>query len=294
MILHQTPEQAVDELITLLELQQLGEDHFFGPQKPGGVGRIFGGQIIAQALVAATRTVAADRAVHSLHAYFIRPGKEDSPAEYWVERDFDGRSYSNRRVVAKQGDTVILNVTASFQRPENGLNHQDPMPDVPQPEDLPTEEELRAEMIDQIPEAMRDHVNRPRPVEWRPASKRAWMSFEPSIARQQAWFRLAKPIGDDPLLHRAILAYITDMQLLGTCAMPHGLNWMRGELVSASLDHTVWLHDEFRVDDWMLFDSTSPWSGGGRGLNFGSIYARDGRLVASVSQEGVIRRRVVD
>lgn len=294
MTSHQTPEQTVDELVTLLQLEQLGEDHYFGPQKPGGVGRIFGGQIIAQALVAATHTVAPDRAVHSLHAYFIRPGDESFPAEYWVERDFDGRSYSNRRVVAKQGDKVILNVTASFQRPEKGLHHQDAMPDVPQPEDLPNESALQAEFIDQIPAAMRDHVSRPRPVEWRPVSKRGWMSVEPAPALQQGWFRLAKPIGDDPLLHRAILAYITDMQLLGTCAMPHGLNWMRGELVSASIDHSVWMHDDFRVDEWMLFHSNSPWSGGGRGLNFGSIFTRDGRLIASVSQEGMIRKRVAD
>ncbi len=285
-----TAQEAVDELVTLLNVTELGEDHYFGPQKPGGVGRIFGGQIIAQALVAATRTVGQDRAVHSLHAYFLRPGDEDFPAEYWVERDFDGRSYCNRRVVAKQGSKVILNFSASFQRPETGMSHQDAMPQVPPPDGLKTEGELIEALADHIPEPMRARMTRPRPIEWRPISARAWMSMEPMPAQQSGWFRLAKPIGDDPLLHRAILAYITDQQLLGTCTMPHGLNWFQGELISSSLDHTVWFHDDFRVDDWMLFDTTSPWSGGGRGLNLGNIFTRDGRLVASVAQEGLIRR----
>jgi acyl-CoA thioesterase II len=287
-----TPQEAVDELITLLDLKQLGEDHYFGPQKPGGTGRIFGGQIIAQALVAATNTVAPDRVVHSLHAYFIRPGDEDFPAEYWVERDFDGRSYSNRRVVAKQGSKVILNFAASFQKPEVGMSHQDAMPDVAPPEGLTSEADLMLEYSHMIPQEMRSRFLRARPVEWRPASPRAWMSIEAAPARQQSWFRLSKVIGDDPLLHRAILAYITDQQLLGTCTMPHGLNWLKGELISSSIDHAVWIHDDFRVDDWMLFDTTSPVSGGGRGLNLGHIYTRDGRMVASVSQEGLIRRRV--
>lgn len=285
-----TAEEAVDELITLLDVPKLGDGHYFGPQKPGGVGRIFGGQIIAQALVAATHTVAPDRVVHSLHAYFLRPGDEDFPVEYWVESDFDGRSFCNRRVVAKQGSKTILNFAASFQRPEDGMSHQDPMPQVPPPEGLTNEATLMRDYLDMIPEESRSRFMRPRPIEWRPISKRAWMSLEPSPAVQQGWFRVAKPIGDDPLLHRAVLAYITDQQLLGTCTLPHGLNWLRGELISSSLDHAVWFHDDFRVDEWMLFDTSSPWSGGGRGMNLGNIFSRDGRLVASVSQEGLIRR----
>jgi acyl-CoA thioesterase-2 len=289
-----SPAQAVDELVTLLDLTPLGENHYFGPQKPGGVGRIFGGQIIAQALVAATRTVDPDRVVHSLHAYFLRPGDEDFPVEYWVESDFDGRSYCNRRVVAKQGSKTILNLAASFQRPETGMAHQDAMPDVLPPDGLISETALMASFAEQIPEQMRDRLMRPRPIEWRPLSTRAWMSTEPMPALQQGWFRLAKPIGDDPLLHRAVLAYITDQQLLGTCTLPHGLNWLQGELISSSLDHAIWFHDDFRVDDWMLFDTSSPWSGGGRGLNLGNIFTRDGRLVASVAQEGLIRRAKIE
>lgn len=289
-----SPAQLVAELIDLLDVRP-GEapDNFLGPRKIGGVGRVFGGQIIAQALVAAARTVDPEKQIHSLHAYFLRGGSEDHEAEYRVTRDFDGRSFATRRVAAIQQDEIILNFAASFQRREDGLSHQDPMPDAPQPETLRSEAEIRAEMHDRIPEAMRAVFMRPRPIEFRPTSPRAWFNDGPMPAFQQSWLRIPAPLGDDPILHRAMLAWASDMALLGTCIMPHGLSWLRGEINSASLDHVLWFHDDFRADDWLLYTSTSPWSGAGRGLNHGTFHTRDGRLVASVAQEGMIRKRRV-
>ena len=283
----------VDQLVRLLDVQDHSADLFIGQRMPGGEGRVFGGEIIAQALMAATRTVGPDRVAHSLHAYFIRGGSENHPTEYRVSRDFDGRSFSTRRVTAIQQGEVILNFAASFQCPEEGLQHQDVMPDVPPPEDLKSDAELRIEYADKVPDTFRDRFLRPHVVDFRPLSPRHWTNDTPQPAQQQSWFKIAAPLKDDPLLHRAILAYISDMQLLGTCALPHGLSWMRGELMSASLDHALWLHDDFRVDDWLLFTSTSPISRAGRGLNHAQIWSRDGRLVASVAQEGLIRKRRV-
>lgn len=286
-----SPAQRVEQLVALLDVQEHSPDHFVGGRKVGGSGRVFGGEVIAQALMAATKTVAPDRVVHSLHTYFIRGGSEDHPTEYNVARDFDGRSFSTRRVTAIQCGEVILNFAASFQRPEVGLEHQDPMPEAPPPEQLQSESELRAAFIDQVPEAMRAHFLQPGVVEFRPVSPRHWGTREPGIPFQQSWFRLVAPLGDDPLKHRAMLAYISDMQLLGTCAIPHGLSWMRGEINSASLDHAIWFHDDCRVDDWILFTSNSPITRGGRGLNYATMHSRDGRLIASVAQEGLIRKR---
>jgi acyl-CoA thioesterase II len=286
-----TPEGMVAELLTLLDVQQEAPDLFHGRRKPGGVGRVFGGQIIAQALMAATKTVEPDRVAHSLHAYFIRGGSEDHTTDYRVVRDFDGRSFSTRRVSAIQNGEIILNFAASFQRPEEGLVHQDPMPNVPPPDALKNESQLRERFIDSIPEDFRPFLMRPSVVEFRPTNQTPPDPGVPQPALYQAWFRLVAPLGDDPLLHRAAFAYISDMHLLGTCAKPHGLNWLKREINSASLDHAVWLHEDFCVDDWLLFQSTSPISHGGRGLNHAQIFSRDGRLVASAAQEGLIRKR---
>jgi acyl-CoA thioesterase II len=286
-----TPEGMVAELLTLLDVQQEAPDLFHGRRKPGGVGRVFGGQIIAQALMAATKTVEPDRVAHSLHAYFIRGGSEDYTTDYQVVRDFDGRSFSTRRVAAMQNGEIILNFAASFQRREEGLIHQDAMPDVPPPEALKNETQLRERFIDMIPEDFRPFVMRPSVVEFRPTDQTPPDPGVPQPAFYKAWFRLVAPLGNDPLLHRAAFAYISDMHLLGTCAKPHGLNWLKREINSASLDHAVWLHEDFRVDDWLLFQSTSPVSHGGRGLNHAQIFTRDGRLVASAAQEGLIRKR---
>ena len=292
-----TDEQRVEDLLALLDLASLDEDRFEGPRKQDGVGRVFGGQVIAQALAAAERTVEDDRPCHSLHAFFLRGGSENHPIELAVDRQFDGRSFSNRRVVASQPDEEggalrpILNFAASFQRAQKGLHHQArPLPDVPRAEDLPSEDELRARHIERIPEKARGWFLRPRPVDMRPVGTQHWTSEEPSEPVNHIWVRIKAPLPDDPRIHRAVLAYVSDMHLLGTSIRPHGLSWMRGELKSASLDHSVWFHEPFRMDEWLLYTMDSPWSGGARGFNRGEFYTADGRLVASATQEGMIRK----
>lgn len=284
------PQALVDGLTHLLTVTPLGDDRYLGKRQPGGVGRVFGGEVIAQALMAATAAVDPDRLAHSLHAYFLRGGSEESDIVYRVERDFDGGSFSARRVIAEQDGRPILNLAASFHRLERGLSHQDGMPDVPPPEDLPSETELRRAVIGKVPERFRLHMSRPRPIEFRPVEARHWMNSEKRPPLTHSWFRTVAPLGNDPVLHRAVLAYVSDMTLLGTCALPHGLSWMTGELQSASLDHAIWLHDDFRCDEWMLYVTDSPWAGRGRGFNRGRVYTRDGRLVANVAQEGLIRK----
>ncbi len=287
-----TPEALVAGLVQLLDVEMLDIDLFRGPRQPGGEGRVFGGQVIAQALQAAQRSVAAEQVAHSLHAYFMRPGDENLPILYRVERDFDGRSFANRRVVAMQRGQPILNLTASFQRPEPGYAHQIPMPEgVPEPEALPSERELIAMMPDSALPALRRLIARGRPIEIRPASRHSWLATEPGEPVQHSWFRVVAPPGDDLALHRAMLAYASDMTLLGTSLLPHGASWARGQVQTASLDHAIWFHEPFRADQWLLYTTDSPWSGHSRGFNRGRIYTREGQLVASVAQEGLIRPR---
>ena len=286
-----TPEQLVAWLIKLLDVKDAGDDKFTGRRKRGGVGRVFGGQVIAQALAAAERTVDEDRLAHSLHSYFLRAGSEDHEIDFAVSRDFDGGSFSNRRVVASQQGRPIFNFTASFQKFEQGLSHQDcPMPDVVGPDALPPEGDLRREFAEKAAPAQRHLFLQPRPIELRAVDGRHWLNEGPAVPISHSWFRAVAPLPDDPRIHRAILAYASDMQLLGTCILPHGLSWSRGEVLSASLDHTIWFHDTFRADEWLLYATDSPWSGRGRGFNRGRIFTQDGRLVASVAQEGMIRR----
>jgi acyl-CoA thioesterase-2 len=286
-----TPVELVDGLTRLLDLEQLDTDLFRGPRRPGGDGRVFGGQVIGQALVAAQRSTDPDRIAHSLHAYFMRAGDENHPIIYRVSRDHDGGSFSTRRIIAFQQGQPILNMAASFQRAEGGLSHQIAMPSVPDPESLTNETEERHAEIDKIPERFRALFLRPRPFIVRHSGAQNWMAEAKGEPEQRIWFKAAAPVGDDPALHRAMLAYASDMHLLGTATRPHGVNWLMGTLQTASLDHALWLHDDFRVDDWLLYATDSPWAGGGRGFNRGSIFSRDGRLVASVAQEGLIRRR---
>lgn len=282
----------VTELEELLSVRRMGDGWYLGMRKPGGVGRVFGGQVIAQALAAAQDTVSSERVAHSLHAYFMRAGNEDYEITYRVERDFDGGSFSTRRVIALQQDKPILSMTTSFQKLEDGLHHHDPMPHVPMPEDLTPEVELRQRFAEQIPEKFRANFLRDRAFESRPVLPRDWLGGDKRLpARQDVWFRLRAPTVDDPAMHRAMLAYQSDSWLLGTCTLAHGVTFMMPGFQSASLDHAVWLHDEFRVDDWLLYSCDSPWSGRGRGFNRGAIYTRDGRLVATCAQEGLIRLR---
>jgi acyl-CoA thioesterase-2 len=293
------PRHAVDALVRLLTVGDNHDGTFTGRPQKGGIGRVFGGQVIAQALQAAQASVPQDKVAHSLHAYFLRGGREGPEISYRVAADFDGRSFANRRVVASQladdGTSIpILNLTASFQLPEQGLEHHDyAMPEVLPPEDLPSDMEQRrrfvAEMGD-ISETQRNLMLRPRPIEMRTVDKLHWMNADPKPPRAHSWFRAAAPLPDDPALHRAVIAYASDYTLLGTSALPHGLSWARNELKGASLDHAIWFHRPARADEWLLYATESPWSGGGRGMNHGRIFNRRGQLVASVAQEGMMRR----
>ena len=286
-----SPQSLAQGLVDLLEIEELDTDLYRGRRQPGGVGRVFGGQVIAQALQAAQRSTDAPKTAHSLHAYFMRPGDENFPILFRVVRDFEGRSFATRRVIAMQRGQPILNMAASFQTPEDGLHHQDAMPDVPEPEALKSEAELRRALIDDIPEKFRAFMLRPRPIEIRPVNPRNWLKPTPQEPRSYSWFRVVAPIGDDEAMHRAVLAYASDMTLLGTSLLPHGVNWMANKVQTASLDHALWFHEPFRADDWLLYATDTPWAGHARGFNRGQIFSRDGRLVASVAQEGLIRMR---
>ena len=285
------PAGMIAQLADLLTVEELDRDLYRGARQPEGRGRVFGGQVIAQALMAAARSADAARAPHSLHAYFMRPGDEDIPIIYRVNRDHDGGSFSTRRVVAFQKGEPILNLAASFQRLERGLSHQVDMPDVPAPESLPVESEQRLAVADRVPDALRGFFTRPRPFEMRHASPWHPLEAEPREPTQNVWFKTVAPVPGGPDMHRAMLAWASDMHLLGTAMRPHGLSWHMPNVQSASLDHALWFHDEVRVDEWMLYSTDSPWSGGGRGFNRGLVFSRDGRLVASVAQEGLMRVR---
>jgi acyl-CoA thioesterase-2 len=304
-----TNEQLVAGLIGLLTVEKRAADIYAGPPQADGIGRVFGGQVLAQALQAAQASVTDGKRAHSLHAYFLRGGREGAGIEYRIERDFDGRSFANRRMVASQEDehgmpVPILNLTASFQTPEEGLEHVDsPMPELARPEDLRPDIEVRREIADQwsdrLSEDQRRLMLRPRPIEMRTIDRLHWMSREPREPRAHTWFRVVAPItgaDDTPELHRAIITYASDYTLLGTSALPHGLSWMRDEIVGASLDHAIWFHSPKdkppRADEWLLYATDAPWSGGGRGFNRGRIFNQAGELVASVAQEGMMRKRV--
>ena len=289
-----TPAELTRSLVELLTVTRDGEHRFTGTVQPGGVGRVFGGQVVAQALQAAQHTAHEGMEAHSLHAYFLRGGKEGVPIEYCVEADFDGRSFCNRRAVASQEGSAILNLTASFQQPEDGLEHVDAeMPEVTSPEDLEPDAEVRRRFLDSledVSDVQRALFARPRPIEIRSPSAMHWMSTEKRPPRAYSWFRTVGALPDDPRIHRAVIAYASDYTLLGTAALPHGLSWARGELKGASLDHALWFHRPARADEWLLYATNSPWSGAGRGFNQGRIFDRRGRLIASVAQEGVIRK----
>lgn len=285
-----TEESLVADLVHLLDLDARGEDCFVGRRKKGGVGRVFGGQVIAQALGAAERTVDDSRHAHSLHCYFLRGGNEDFEIDFKVNRDFDGGSFSNRHVLASQQGQPIFNLTASFQKPEQGLEHQYPdMPQVPGPEGIESDGELRRQLAELVPNQYRDRLLTPWPIEVRQVEPRHWIEKVATPPLLHIWFKTVAPLPDDLRIHRAVLAYASDMHLLGTAARPHALSWYRAELKAASLDHAIWFHAPFRADEWLLHVTEAPWAGGGRGYTRGQIFSQDGRLVASTSQEGMIR-----
>ncbi|NNU16779.1 acyl-CoA thioesterase II [Parvularcula sp. ZS-1/3] len=276
-----------ESLLQLLDLETLDLNLFRGARDPEAKGRVFGGQVVAQALAAAAQTVSEDRRAHSLHAYFVRPGNDALPIIYRVERDRDGGSFSNRRVIAQQNGEPILNMITSFHKPEEGLSHQDEMPDVPGPEELRSDSEIAPELT-HLPEGFRNFMARERGVEL----KR--VNLDPLYGRkteptQHMWFRLTAPPPDPAIAGRAVLAYASDFALLGTSMLPHGLHWTYKGLKSASIDHAVWFHSDPQVGDWHLYTMDSGWSGGARGFARGRIFNQSGDLVASTAQEGLIR-----
>ena len=289
-----TPEELVTGLKYLLTTEQLEDNRFKGAAmgKPGKPTRqrAFGGQVIAQGVNAAMATIEDNKTIHSLHAYFMRPGDDGQPIEYAIDRDFDGRSFSNRRVTAIQEGKPILTMATSFQIQEDGFTHQTDMPDVPPPEDLKTDAEHLQENIDKIPEHIRRFITRQRPVELRPTKFSMPDAPEKRAPLQHTWFRLPAPVEADQNMHRAMLAFTSDMGILAASMLPHGVNWWTKSMQAASLDHAVWFPEDINMNEWMLYVMESPWAGHARGMTRGTIFTRDGRLVASVSQEGLTRQ----
>lgn len=280
--------EALQNLIKTLDLEPLEHNLFRGNSPQVGWQRVFGGQVIGQALVAVERTVDGITA-HSLHGYFMRPGDPEVPIIYEVDRIRDGRSFATRRVVAVQHGKAIFSMSASFHKQEEGLDHQFTMPDVPQPEDLPSETNLRETYMDQLPENVRRYWERARPIEMRPVDLKHFLSKEKLEPVQNVWFKATGKLPDDTALHQCVLAYASDMTLLDTSLFAHGRSFFNQDLQLASLDHAMWFHRPFRADDWLLYSQDSPSAAGARGFNRGSVYTRDGILVASVTQEGLIR-----
>lgn len=279
---------AVAALLATLDLEPLEVNLFRGRSPQVGWQRVFGGQVIGQALIAATRTVEG-RPIHSLHGYFLRPGDPAVPIVYEVDRIRDGRSFATRRVKAIQHGQAIFSMSASFQTVEDGIEHQIARPDVPAPEDLPSEADLRDRYLADAPENMKRYWRRERPIELRPVDLRHYVSRERLDPVQHVWIRATGPLPDDPAIHAAVLAYASDMTLLDTALFAHGRSVFDKDLRLASLDHAMWFHRAFRTDDWLLYAQDSPSAAHGRGFTRGSIYDRAGRLVASAVQEGVIR-----
>jgi acyl-CoA thioesterase-2 len=276
-------DQRLADLLQLLELEQLELNLFRGESRDIGSPQVFGGQVLGQALSAAAATVEG-RMAHSLHAYFLRRGDCNAPIVYEVDRSLDGRHFSNRRVVAIQHGQQIFNMTASFQVAESGFDHQIPMPQVPAPEALPDSAGPPPEVLARLPERVRRFFEQPRPFEFRTVQPIDYLRPRRSAPAREIWFRTVDAVGDDEMLHRRLLAYVSDFFLLGTSILS-------GAVVMASIDHAMWFHRPLRVDDWLLYAMDSPSASGARGFARASVFARDGRLVASTAQEGLVRMR---
>ncbi len=276
------------EVVKLLALERLEDNIFRGESRDIGAPQVFGGQILGQALSAAHRTVE-DRIPHSLHAYFLRPGDFNRPVVYQVERSRDGGSYSNRRVVAIQHGRPILNLAASFKTLEEGPEHQADIPEVPGPEGLTSLVDINRSMLDKVPEKMRRFLAHKPPFEFRPIEAPKFIEPGARDPIKHIWMRACGQLPEDPELHRNLLAYVSDYELLGTATLPHAIDFSTKPLLMASLDHAMWFHRHARVDQWLLYTFDSPISTGGRGFSRGQIFTRDGMLVASTAQEGVIR-----
>lgn len=283
-------DEALAEIVRLLRPEALEQNIFRGQSRDIGLPQVFGGQVLGQALAAAAHTVE-DRFVHSLHAYFLRRGDPQAPIIYEVDRARDGMSFSARRVVAIQRGVQIFNMAASFQRPETGLEHEATMPELPGPEGLPDLAELAARLGERLPERSRRVLQSRRAFLIRPIVPADLLADGSLAPVKRLWIRACDALPEDPLLHAALLAYVSDYELIGTAVLPHGGNAARRRLRMASLDHAMWFHRPLRVDRWMLFDFVSPSASGARGLVLGQVWGEDGALLASLAQEGLIRPR---
>ena len=279
---------ALTDLLALLELEPLEVNLFRGVSPHEDQQRVFGGQVAAQALVAVGRTVDPDRHVHSLHAYFLRPGDPNVPIIYEVDRIRDGRSFNTRRDIAIQQGRAIFNLAASFQIVEAGPDHEMAMPDVPPPDDLPTFRERLEPHLGRFGSDMVDWLSRERPIDSRPVDDPKWLTPGPREPTQDVWIRANGSLPDDPLLHACVVAYASDLSLLDTATLPHAIEY-DGNYQMASLDHAMWFHRPFRADDWLLYHQLSPSASGARGLALGHVFRRDRALVVTVMQEGLIR-----
>ncbi len=283
--------QPLDMLLELLDLERLELNLYRGQNRDIGSGRLFGGQVLAQALVAAGRTVEAGRTAHSLHGYFVLAGDVGTPVVYQVDRVRDGKSFTTRRVLAIQEGREIFTATCSFHVVEEGLAHGAALPPTPAPESLPSELELVRAMAERIPQPLRDVYTQDRPIDFRPVDPVDPFAPGKREAAKQMWFRADGRMPDDPLLHQAVMAYASDYGLLGTALLPHGLSFIMRRVQAASLDHAVWFHRPFRVDEWLLYASDAPAAAGARAFTRGTLFTRDGSVVASTAQEGLIRLR---
>lgn len=278
------------KLVELLDIAPVGDDHFQGESEDLGFPNVFGGQVLGQALMAASRTVES-RLPHSMHAYFLRPGNHRLPIDYEVQRVRDGGSFTVRRVIARQEGKEILTGSVSFQIAEDGYEHQMAMPPAPDVDGLKSEQEYSEMLRPYIPEGLQQFLTRQRPIEIRPVNPVNPLKPEPRPPQKQSWLRAQGELPDDPVLHRCLLAYASDFSFLGTSLHPHGITFMSPDMQVASLDHAIWFHRDFRMDDWLLYDKDSPSAFGGRGFNRGSFFTRDGVMVASTAQEALIRHR---
>ena len=281
----------LDQLVSLLSMETIEENLFRGASQDLGFRQLFGGQVLGQALSAASQTVDGARQANSLHGYFLRAGDAKKPVVYQVERVRDGGSFSTRRVTAIQNGQPIFTCSASFHEREEGFRHQTEMPDVPPPEALIPEEELSPRLAKALSQEKREKMLRVKAIETRPVQVLDPLNPEISTPIKQVWFKAAAPLPESPALHKYLLAYASDFGLLTTSLLPHGASIWQPQMQVASLDHSIWFHEEVRLDDWLLYSMDSPWAGNSRGFARGSIYTRDGRLVASVAQEGLTRTR---
>jgi acyl-CoA thioesterase-2 len=283
---------ATAELLDLLNLEPLGKDNAAGRSPSTGWKRVFGGQVVAQAVVAATRTVDRSRPMHSLHGYFLRPGDPTKSIIYTVQRFRDGQSFTTRGVLARQDGEIIFSMAASFHRIESGFEYQLPMPSVRPPEELPADEELLRGEGQAISLTMQNYLSRDRPIELRPVDPENYVNPKPGgPARRNVWLKTKSHLPDDPVIHQSVFAYASDLTIIETALLPHGKNLFDPALMLASLDHAIWYHRPFRADGWLLYSQDSPAAFGGRGFNRGLVFTRDGALVASVTQESLMRLR---